>query len=265
MQHFTMALEEIVPAFGVAEDDLKMCVRSGLYDWGVEFGTVQRACRRLVRQVQTSTDTPLLTLLLKGGAGCGKTALACQTALDSGFGYVKLVSPESLIGLGESNKANEIARVFDDAYKSPLSLIVLDNLERLLDYVPMGPRFSNTVLQCLLVLLKKAPPKAGHRLLIVATSGQRAMLDDLTLLSAFHVVLHTPAISQPDHVKRVFAEMALAVERQELDRIAAACPLPVGVKQLLLWIEMARSDQQPVTLERFRECTDTTAAFCPSV
>lgn len=28
-----------------------------------------------------------------------------------------------------------------------------------LDYVPIGPRFSNLVLQALLVLLKKTPPK----------------------------------------------------------------------------------------------------------
>lgn len=29
------------------------------------------------------------------------------------------------------------------------------------DYVPIGPRFSNLVLQALLVLLKKPPPKVG--------------------------------------------------------------------------------------------------------
>lgn len=54
-------------------------------------------------------------------------------------------------------------QVFDDAYKSQLSCVVVDDIERLLDYVPIGPRFSNLVLQALLVLLKKAPPKVrGH-------------------------------------------------------------------------------------------------------
>jgi vesicle-fusing ATPase len=50
--------------------------------------------------------------------------------------------------------------VFEDAYKSPLSLIVLDDIERLLEFVHIGPRFSNTVLQALLVLIKKKPPNA---------------------------------------------------------------------------------------------------------
>ena len=49
--------------------------------------------------------------------------------------------------------------MFDDAYKSPLSCIIIDNIERLLDYSPIGPRYSNLVLQALLVLLGKRPPK----------------------------------------------------------------------------------------------------------
>ena len=51
-----------------------------------------------------------------------------------------------------------LLQVFDDAYKSSLSCVILDDIERLLDYVPIGPRFSNLVLQALLVLLKKLPP-----------------------------------------------------------------------------------------------------------
>ena len=50
--------------------------------------------------------------------------------------------------------------------QSPMSIIVLDDLERLLEYVPIGPRFSNTILQVLLVLLKKQPPQ-GRRLLVL--------------------------------------------------------------------------------------------------
>ena len=54
---------------------------------------------------------------------------------------------------------NQINKIFNDAYKSPLSVIVIDAIERLLDWVSIGPRFSNSVLQTLLVLLKKPPQK----------------------------------------------------------------------------------------------------------
>lgn len=61
---------------------------------------------------------------------------------------------------------------FDDAYRSELSCIVVDDLECLIDYVPIGPRFSNVVLQALRVLLRKQPPK-GRKLLVLCTTSDR--------------------------------------------------------------------------------------------
>ena len=59
--------------------------------------------------------------------------------------------------------------------QSPMSIIVLDDLERLLEYVAIGPRFSNTILQVLLVLLKKQPPQ-GRRLLVLGASHASPLL-----------------------------------------------------------------------------------------
>jgi vesicle-fusing ATPase len=39
-----------------------------------------------------------------------------------------------------------IVRIFNDAYKSPMSCIVIDNIERIIEYVDIGPRFSNNIL-----------------------------------------------------------------------------------------------------------------------
>lgn len=88
--------------------------------------------KELVRRIKTSASTPLLTVLLEGAIGSGKTALACQAALDSGFPFVKLVSPDMFLDASERGKCSELTKVFEDAYKSELSLIILDNLERLL-------------------------------------------------------------------------------------------------------------------------------------
>ena len=41
------------------------------------------------------------------------------------------------------------------AWQSPMSIVVLDDIERLLEYVPIGPRFSNGILQVLLSVKKK--------------------------------------------------------------------------------------------------------------
>lgn len=88
----------------------------------------------------------MLSVLLDGRSGVGKTALAAYVAKNSHLPFIKLISPENFIGFSEAAKVQQINKIFDDAYKSPCSLVVLDNLERLIEYVRLGPRFSNTVL-----------------------------------------------------------------------------------------------------------------------
>merc|ERR1719263_2214648 len=129
---------------------------------------------------------------MEGVPGAGKTALAATLALNSNFPFVKMISPNSLVGTSESGKASHIAKVFDDAHKSPLSLIVLDDLERLLEYVRIGPRFSNLVLQTLLTCIKKVP-KLG-KLVVVATTSSINVLESLELLDAFNVNLNVPTL-----------------------------------------------------------------------
>jgi len=127
---------------------------------------------------------------LVGPAASGKTALAATIALASDFPFIKLVSPENMVGFREDQKVAYLNKVFTDSYKSPLSVVVVDNIERILgessltlvlctaagphtdlafplhslpDWVPIGPRFSNNVLQALLVLISKRPPKVRPR------------------------------------------------------------------------------------------------------
>lgn len=98
-----------------------------------------------------------------------------------------------MVGHAESSKTSKITKVFEDAYKSPLSLIILDDIERLLEFVPIGPRFSNVVLQTLLVLGKKLPP-AGRKLLLLGTSSMGSVMNDMGLTDVFTVVLDVPLL-----------------------------------------------------------------------
>ena len=106
-------------------------------------------------------DLPFIRLILSAG----KTALAATLAKDSGFPFVKICSPEDMVGFTESAKCLRIKKVFEDAYRSSMSCILVDNIERLLDYGPIGPRYSNITLQALLVLLKKLPPAVSKHIL----------------------------------------------------------------------------------------------------
>ena len=49
------------------------------------------------------------------------------------------------MGFSEIGKINGIAKIFDDAYRSPLSIIILDDIERLIEFVDLGPLDSKIV------------------------------------------------------------------------------------------------------------------------
>merc|ERR1719163_2010679 len=144
-----------------------------------------------------------------------------------------------MIGYSESSKCQTIHKVFLDAYKSPLSLILLDDIERIIDYVPIGPRFSNTVLQTLLVLLKKVPPDDGRRLLVIGTTSVPHLLEDLGLVQAFSLTQSISLLDEPAQIEEVLRVAAHMSER-DAESIAAAIREPIGIKNLLMVAEMAR-------------------------
>jgi vesicle-fusing ATPase len=67
-------------------------------------------------------------------------------AKGSGFPFVKFVSSEDMVGTSLPFKIQYIVKAFEDAYKSKQSIIILDDLERLVEYVEIGRRFNNDLL-----------------------------------------------------------------------------------------------------------------------
>nr|GME05322.1 vesicle-fusing ATPase [Ipomoea batatas] len=160
MEDFMHALHEVIPAFGASTDDLERCRLNGIVECGQRHEHIYRRAMLMAEQVKVSKGSPLVTCLLEGPSGSGKSAMAATVGIESDFPYVKIISAETMIGLTEGSKCAQIVKVFEDAYRSPLSIIILDDIERLIEYVAIGPRFSNLISQTLLVLLKRLPPKA---------------------------------------------------------------------------------------------------------
>ncbi|KAF8307621.1 AAA-domain-containing protein [Clavulina sp. PMI_390] len=250
---FMSALEEVKPAFGVSEEELAAVIQNGIihYDMGIE--SILRDGKLFVEQVRTSSRTPLVSVLLHGPPGSGKTALAATIAQASDFPFIKLISPDSMVGFSESQKVTTINKVFNDSYKSRMSVIVIDNLERLVEWVPIGPRFSNTVLQALTVLIGRRPPE-GHRLLILSTTSLLPMLSDMEATQVFDSEIRVPPISSLSAIERVLAEVDLFQSSNDLRRaismlqqagFAGDNRVNVGVKKLLSVIEMARQAEDP--------------------
>lgn len=235
MDDFLIALNDIVPAFGASTDNLRRCRLNGMVDCGDRHKHIYQRAMLLVEQVKVSKGSPLVTCLLEGPSGSGKTAISATVGIDSDFPYVKIVSAESMIGLHESTKCAQIVKVFEDAYKSPLSIIILDDIERLLEYVAIGPRFSNIISQTLLVLLKRLPPE-GKKLMVIGTTSEVSFLDSIGLCDAFGVTYHVPTLKAND-AKKVLQQLNVFAE-DDIDAAAEALnDLPI--KKLYMLIEMA--------------------------
>lgn len=136
------------------------------------------------------------------------------------------------------------------------------------DFTAIGPRFSNTVLQTLLVLLAKRPPK-DRRLLIIATSSLRPVLTDLGISEAFDSEMRVPPISSLRAVVHVLDELEIfpnETERAQLINMMqqaglgkmdareddTSSRLNIGVKKLLSIAEMARQEPDE-TAERLTQ------------
>lgn len=208
---------DIKPAFGTASEMLETYLARGIINWGPPVSHVLEDGQLYIEQARSSEGGGLVSILLEGPPNSGKTALAARLAQLSDFPFVKICSPEDMVAFTESAKCLQIRKVFDDAGRSTLSCILVDNIERLLDYGPMGPRYSNLTLQALLVLLKKQPPK-GKKLLILCTSSRRQVLEDMEMLSAFTSVLHVPNLSTPEHIVNVL-ENTDTFTKQEIQSI----------------------------------------------
>ena len=89
------------------------------------------------------------------------------------------------------------------------------------------------------MLLKKQPPK-GRRLLIIATTSRREVLDQMEMIPAFTDILHVPNLSTPDHLMKVVKHMGVISPQgmEELSSKLAGRRANIGVKKLIDLLDM---------------------------
>ncbi len=175
MDHFTKALNEIKPAFGNNSGSIK-----NLLPDVFNFKDEQQNMYEEIIGIIKSNDR-LRTIIIQGEPKSGKTSMVAKIAIDSDIKYIKMVKPIDVIRFDENGKSFYLTDVAMDAYISESSLIVLDDIEVLINFVDMGYNisFSNKLYQTLLTILKTLPDNPKNSLTIVCTTESKKLLDIL--------------------------------------------------------------------------------------
>lgn len=123
---------DIKPAFGISTEEFESFIRNGIINWGQAVKDVLEEGTLRINQAKQSEMTPLVSILLEGKPNCGKTALAAKIAMNSEFPFLKFCSPNNMISYSDTAKSIAIKKMFDDAYKSEMSCLVVDDIETLM-------------------------------------------------------------------------------------------------------------------------------------
>lgn len=205
------AISEIIPNFGIKDDEM---IHKKVYKiYNEEFQTLIDENINIFDKFKNNAnnDIQLLSILLNGEKGSGKTELALHLAKICEFPFVKYLSSIKFIKLSITEKINRLIDIFEDAYKSPLSIIIIDDLERMIDYVRIGPSFSNQMLQTLMVLLNQKPNK-NNKLIILSTCTNIKIFEDNELYNYFNYIYKVPLVSVKngdDNIKMTIKEILM--------------------------------------------------------
>ena len=249
MKNFEDAFAEIQPMFGLKTTDLENSIQFGMINYGENYEIISSKISSLFEQIKNSQSISLLSVLLEGEPGCGKTALASYLALHSGFPFIRIISPESLVKFMESGKYTSIYNTFEDGYKSPYSIIILDNIEKLIEYIRVGPRFSNLLLQTLRVFIKKLPPKKGKKMLIIGTTSCASQLEDLDIVQDFDRRIKIPNLTKTEILNVLKNYQCHEEDREKIANLVQNLP----IKQLCFLIDRALQKNPVLQYKNFAD------------
>ncbi|XP_072105091.1 vesicle-fusing ATPase isoform X3 [Mobula birostris] len=108
---FNSLENDIKPAFGINQEDYDSYIMNGIFVWGDPVTRALDDGELLVQQTKNSDRTPLVSVLLEGPPNSGKTALAAKIAEKSGFPFIKICSPDKMIGFSETAKCQAIKKI----------------------------------------------------------------------------------------------------------------------------------------------------------
>lgn len=101
----------VLQAFGTSAEALDHLLIRGIINWGKPVAEILSDGNLYIQEARATEGSGLVSVLLEGPPNSGKTALAAQIAKNSDFPFVKVCTPEDMVGFTESAKCLSIRKV----------------------------------------------------------------------------------------------------------------------------------------------------------
>ncbi|KAL0205246.1 hypothetical protein P9112_000553 [Eukaryota sp. TZLM1-RC] len=231
-EDFEVAFNMVKPQFGRDESTSNALAPNGCCSFP-EFDLVYSELKSFIDSFNDGSS-PITTLLLEGDRFTGKTAIAGKLADYSKIPFIKYLSISDLDHYSDARKSQAIATAFLDAYKSPYSVVILDDVEDLMGYIRVGEVFSRDIFTRIRTCIRKEPPM-GHRVLVIATTSEPVLLRRLGLI--FDEVAQIPLICSKESARCVLKESGFVEKFRndgddgyftDLEKFFGEFPLPVS-------------------------------------
>eukprot|EP01083_Nonionella_stella_P082820 228759_1 len=257
-EYFDLALEEVMPELGKkkVDEQLSFMYNRGIIDFNEQIVEIKAFVGNVLTTMSKSQSSSMnrQALLMRGDMGSGKSAMASYIANEiAKWPFIRVISADNYVGAADISICQSINKIFTDAYKSNYSIIILDDVERLIGYT-MGPRFSNSVLQAILTCIRRLNTTDVERKVFVIATCTNKVSRELGLEKQFDFVRDMPTIKSQAQFEKVVVDSGHdKFCRPNLNDVVKAFPINseksrgVGIADLLTVLELAIDDDKEIT------------------
>ncbi len=191
---------EIKPQYGIVSKEIEIITSSLFELYAIEY---TQKYNDIMDKIKNLSKGNLLSILIQGDTYVGKTTMACQIAKNCGLNCIKFISSETLMDYTFREK--QIYDIFEQGYKTESFVLVLDSVEKIIEYSKLGNVYNNKILQSIYTILSKIVeyPKS---IVIILTSSNRNLMSNLELNLLCNYVYQLSDVSTPNTNNKMVSE-----------------------------------------------------------
>jgi vesicle-fusing ATPase len=172
--------KEIKPLFGSLSNEIGIITSKEFTLYSDNYKYVYDD---IIGNIKQNKKGKIISFLIHGDYFVGKTTLACNIMKNSNIGCIKFINSEKLIN--SYSKDQSIYEMFDSGYKSETLGIVLDSVEKIIEYSRLGNQYNNKILQVIYTILDKVIEN-NKSVYIILTSSNSELMDILDFTKICH-------------------------------------------------------------------------------